>query len=87
MFNFCPVCLTKLEYGIGNYYSQKCDSCNCVVDVYHYGYDVFIDDKQFHFDESGYGNDENQKAMNEYLKAKARPPLGLKPQDITIFEG
>jgi hypothetical protein len=66
-------CGEELESpGIGYYYSQECKKCNKFnVSVYWYGYDVNIDDKFFHFDESGYGNRESQQALEEYLKQRS----------------
>lgn len=70
MFHICPAChLPFDDVPVGNYYGISCP-CGCRVEVYHYGYDVFLEGREFHFDDSGYGNDRSRRDMDEFLKSR-----------------
>ena len=55
----CPLCYKKIASDtIGAYYNFICSCGNYRECHYHYGHDVIIKDKIFHFDDLGYGWEE-----------------------------
>lgn len=69
MYEECPICGTRIEHGIGEYYFIRCTGCKRYAENgFHYGLDMFIDGEGFLIDESGYGNKESMRRFEAKLR-------------------
>lgn len=65
----CPICDSSLlTNGIGFCQSRECPNKHYKEDHFHYCSDYTVGNKRFSFDESGYGNDKQEAAMQEQIE-------------------
>jgi hypothetical protein len=65
----CPVCDERLgTTGLGFCESRECPNKHYKEQHFHYCSEYFVGDKGFSFDESGYGNDKAEVAMQAQIK-------------------